>query len=332
MLRSIRQQAEEKRQHYLEEKATLYAALEQKSKAHIVRRLKRAEALHCCYQKLRFIRRDEANSGLSELQVPTDPSIDPKSCSTHPDHWQTITIPEQITTLLIDRNQKHFGQAQGTPLTDSEFVAEIKYDGSGMLADLILEGEYRPENFDEATALFVKHMTKKTTQALTPEITKAEFYGKLKKWSESTTTSPSGIHLGHYHVLWKTAKIDEQNNPEEALQFESKRDLLLRAQLALLNYAIKFGYSFNRWQKIVNVMLKKDPTDSRIHRLRVIHLYEADYNLLLAVKWRQAIHHAEDNALLNKGLYGSRPGQSAHEPAFLEIMQNEIYRSSMKSG
>ena len=85
-LRSIRQQAEAKRQEYLDEKAMLYAALEQKSKEHIVRRLKRAEELHRCYQKLRFIRRDETTSGLSEIQIPLNPSIDPKACPPQPDH------------------------------------------------------------------------------------------------------------------------------------------------------------------------------------------------------------------------------------------------------
>ena len=83
---------------------------------------------------------------------------------------------------------------------------------------------------------------------------------------------------------------------------------------------------------MVNVMLQKDPGNPRIHRLRIIHLYEADYNLLLAVKWRQALYHAESEALLNEGLYGSRPGRSAHDPALLEVLQHDIYRSSMKSG
>jgi hypothetical protein len=44
------------------------------------------------------------------------------------------------------------------------------------------------------------------------------------------------------------------------------------------------------------------------------------------------MHHAEDAHLLNEGLYGSRAGRSAHEPVFLEIMQNEIYMCSMKTG
>jgi hypothetical protein len=30
----------------------------------------------------------------------------------------------------------------------------------------------------------------------------------------------------------------------------------------------------------------------KIHRLRVIHLYEADLNLLWVVKWRESMHKA----------------------------------------
>ena len=36
----------------------------------------------------------------------------------------------------------------------------------------------------------------------------------------------------------------------------------------------------------------KDPGRPKIHRLRVIHLYELDYNLYLAVKWRALVRHA----------------------------------------
>ena len=35
----------------------------------------------------------------------------------------------------------------------------------------------------------------------------------------------------------------------------------------------------------------KQPGNHKIHRLRVIHLYEHDYNLLLAVEWCSLIHH-----------------------------------------
>jgi hypothetical protein len=59
-------------------------------------------------------------------------------------------------------------------------------------------------------------------------------------------------------------------------------------------------------------------------------LYEADYNLILAVKWRELIHHCEDNKLLHPCLYGARPGRGALEPVFIEEMINEITRLSRK--
>jgi hypothetical protein len=40
------------------------------------------------------------------------------------------------------------------------------------------------------------------------------------------------------------------------------------------------------WRKVATFMIRKDPNSSKIHRLRVIHLYDADLSLLLGVKWR----------------------------------------------
>jgi hypothetical protein len=50
---------------------------------------------------------------------------------------------------------------------------------------------------------------------------------------------------------------------------------------------------------VATFMIRKDFNSSKIHRLMVIHLYEADLNLLLGVKWRSLIHHCIDNAMLN---------------------------------
>jgi hypothetical protein len=78
-------------------------------------------------------------------------------------------------------------------------------------------------------------------------------------------------------------------------------------------------------------MLQKEAGNSKIHRLRVIHLYEADYNLILGLKWRELMHAAEDEQLLNDGQYGSRPNRSAHDPVLIEELQSEICRASRKS-
>ena len=101
--------------------------------------------------------------------------------------------------------------------------------------------------------------------------------------------------------------------------------------MLLLNYSLKFGYIFDRWRTIVNSLLEKDVGQPKIHRLRVIHLYEWDWNLLLGVKWRALLHHAFDNGLLNEHCTGGVPGKSAPDTVFVKELEYEICRLTRKS-
>lgn len=58
-------------------------------------------------------------------------------------------------------------------------------------------------------------------------------------------------------------------------QFEKDRALAMTADVFLINYALRNGIAYNQWHKIVNTMLEKDPGNPKSHRLRVIHIYEA---------------------------------------------------------
>jgi hypothetical protein len=71
---------------------------------------------------------------------------------------------------------------------------------------------------------------------------------------------------------------------------------------------------------VVNAMLEKEPGDLKIHRLCVIHLYEADYNLMQSVKWRQLLHLACDNQFKNESQVGSRLGKEAMDAFFMREM------------
>lgn len=335
-LKEARLAAKALREEYLERKATLYAALDEKGKSKAVKRLIRAETQHKVYKKIRHLRNQDGGlMGLTTLKIPRHIPITEtnrmKEMDDTPDHWETITVPEDIERTLLQRNQHHFGQAAGTPFTHPPLEADIGYKADGFAADLILSGDYHPEiSSQPATHLFIQHLQARTLVQLEGQVTAEEVRNKLKRWKESTSTSPSGLHLGHYHCLWRDPQMDPaKENRQDVIDHQV---VLLNCLVGLLNYALKFGYTYTRWLKVVNVMLQKDSGNPRIHRLRVIHIYEADYNLLLALKWRQAIHHAEDNLLLNDGLYGSRPGRSAHDPALIEVLQHEIYRMSMKPG
>jgi hypothetical protein len=65
-------------------------------------------------------------------------------------------------------------------------------------------------------------------------------------------------------------------------------------------------------------MIFKEPGNTKIHRLRVIHLYEADLNLILGVKWRALTHHGIDNHLFSPWQFGGLPGRDALSPVFLK--------------
>jgi hypothetical protein len=55
-------------------------------------------------------------------------------------------------------------------------------------------------------------------------------------------------------------------------------------------------------------MIEKDPGNPKIERLRVIHLFEVDYNLSLKMLWgKRLVYQGEDNNCFGKQQHGSRP-------------------------
>ena len=74
----------------------------------------------------------------------------------------------------------------------------------------------------------------------------------------------------------------------------------------------------------------KDADNVRLHCTRVIHIYEADFNLVLGLKWRMAMYQAEALKTLNNSQYGSRPKRNAIDPVMLEEIQFEISRVSRR--
>jgi hypothetical protein len=194
---------------------------------------------------------------------------------------------------------------------------------------LILRGEYNNDELDDITQLLLKHCESVSNlDAIKPEITLETFTGKLRIWRESTSTSPSGRHLGHYKTL--SRPIAYAYNLDEREELKEFCLALLQAHLDIINYCLRHGYSLTRWQNVVNVMILKEANSHRIHRLQVLHLFEADYNLILGVKWRQLMRHAEHNHTLNEEQYGSRSGREASGLNLLEVLKNEISHCSRK--
>ena len=240
---------------------------------------------------------------------------------------------------LQQRNRLHFGQVQGSPFTVPPLVNQLGLCGDGSSSDDILNGEYIVHGLNEYTALLIQHLRQSAEMAAAetyPTISEEEYVGKLKVWKESTSTSPSGLHLGHYKALMARhhySDVDDKQDPEVVANCDELNYMqtsLLRLHVQLLNYALERGYANTRWRTAHNTLLFKDPDNFRIHRTRVIHIYEADYNLMLGVKWRISLYQAEALRELNDGQFGSRRRRNALDPVFIEGLQFEISRASRK--
>ena len=300
------------------------AEVDDKHKAKILRAIHKTEQRNKLFRRYRGLR-GGMKAQLTSIEIPEGPYDDIKQCT----RWKTVVDPKSVSETIIKRNQEHFGQAHGTPFTISPLSEHMQYTTHTAEAVEVLLGKYPTEGLDTYTALFLHNLRLKQ-KPLEPEISVDQFWNKIKNWREATSTSPSGLHLGHYHAMVQRHSYSNSESPARH-ELDAKQRELLRAHVAVINYCIRNNYVLDRWKNIVNVMIRKDKTNSRINRLRVLHIYEADYQLMTGVKWREALHKAEDYDLLNDGTFGSRPNRSAKQPVFLKEMEYEITRMSRRS-
>ncbi|KAL7559678.1 hypothetical protein ACA910_002387 [Epithemia clementina (nom. ined.)] len=189
-VRSCEKKAQALRDDFLAERAAHWADLHNTSAAGILRTLQAAETERTMFAKLRLLRGGTAMGGLSALKVPddADPSAD----------WQLIVDQNEITTRLIQRNNDHFGQANGTPFTVQPLLDIIGRNADHDLAS-VRDALQCPENSDATTALL--HHLNDYRLPISCQFTGQELKQSFKVWRENTSTSPHGTHLGLYKAL-----------------------------------------------------------------------------------------------------------------------------------
>lgn len=94
--------------------------------------------------------------------------------------WRNGTDPTEIEHYLMLRNRLHFGQAQGTPFTESPLAEDFDWGATSESAEDVLTAHCK-ELLDECKAA-------KKLYSVNAELTMEEFAGKIKTWREATTT------------------------------------------------------------------------------------------------------------------------------------------------
>ena len=94
-------------------------------------------------------------------------------------------------------------------------------------------------------------------------------------------------------------------------------DCLVDLHVALLNIGMRTGHALDRWKRTISIMLEKDRGQPKISRLRIIQLFEADYNFLLSLVFgHRLMTFAREHCRVNESQYGSMGGKQAQSAIF----------------
>ena len=239
---------------------------ESRRKATIVQRTIAGETTRQVFGHLRRIVKPSEHSSLSKVLVPPESMSDGEYSSykitqaTDPSSilWETIVSREEMERHILQYNRDSFRAASESPCGHGIVHDALSYTSLSPESESILSGMVPPElsgddvYLRELLASFAipDRVTKHGT--ITSDISATDVLGCFKGWKESTSTSPSGRHLGHYKAL-------------------IQHPTLLHCFVQFMNIVVARGIAIPRWCNATNVMIEKDPGKPCIHRLRIIH-------------------------------------------------------------
>ena len=297
---------------------------ESRRKGKIVRNTIDGETLRNKFRDLRRVVKPSAASSLSKLLIPKRRSEGDTSTTepyqllqdTDPDDliWETVVEKEEMERHLLQYNRESFRAASASPFGNGALYDAITFSGLSIPADQILSGKSPPEwsQDDQAMSEFLASFTLPQSvsdkPAIPSDITQDDVLRGFQSWKESTSTSPSGRHLGLYKA-------------------EIQHPVLLSCFVKFLNIAISSGISIPRWSNAVNILIEKDTGQPKINRLRIIHLFEADFNFFLKLQWgHRLVRRALSLNLLHDGQHGSIPGRTSVDPVMLTQLTADLCR------
>jgi hypothetical protein len=138
-LKKIGQEASSLRSDMLQERAAAAEALDgNDAEATILRRLEQAEATKACFGLLRKCLKPTSSGGLTKAQV---------ADGTHANGaelFRDVTESDEMFAVILERNFKHFGQANGTPFTEAPLKDWLGTHGETDTGQAIIHGKLQP--------------------------------------------------------------------------------------------------------------------------------------------------------------------------------------------
>jgi hypothetical protein len=296
---------------------------ESERKYKIVKNRIASEECRNMFSNIRHTVEPSEHSGLHRLLVPrrvneTDPPLNfqhlLETTNEEDIKWNSILDRETIDTNLLKFNRNHFRAALISPCGHGKIHQQLTYTSLSPAAKALLQGTIPSDwyNDDQLLREFLLSFSipdkLKNSAPIETKFTEEDVRYGISKWKEKTSTSPSRRHLGHF----KAAIM---------------HPLLLECMTTFLNIILKKGLTLDRWCNAVNVMIEKDPGSPRLNRLRIIHFFEADFNLFLNVQWgSRLVKRAVKHDIIKTGHHGSVPKRTSMDPIMLTQLTSDLCR------
>ena len=242
---------------------TTVSQKESRRKAKIVQhRTIRSESCRRLYSAIRQIVNPSEYSPLANIQVPrpigipepTTPDQVTNILKTLPADslmWDTVITQSEIEAHLLTFNREAFRAAAESPCGHGVIHDALTFTSISAASEDLLKGiiptDWHGDNMllRDFLASFKIPDTVLDADPISTEVTCEDIIHGFGGWKESTATSPSGRHLGHYKALIQDP-------------------ILLDSFCKFFNIAISRGISIPRWSNAVNVMIEKDKCQPRI--------------------------------------------------------------------
>ena len=143
--------------------------------------------------------------------------------------WEVINNPLEVEKNIIEQSKRHFCQAQGTPFTIPP-LNQINSSDDRVTHEIMKSGlpqdwtNVTPVGWNDETGHFINRLQlEDKVPKIEATISMKDFIAGIKRWKERTTTSPSGRHLGHLHVLLAPdGVIDSESDGEPTKDIADK--------------------------------------------------------------------------------------------------------------
>ena len=304
-----------------------------KQKKSVIKQLKHCETSRINADKIRFSTKGPRPSALSHILIPnleaytTDEQQNPDFDIYNIDiiwertqrfngkdirHWKRVDDIDLVTRLISQILMKHFGQSTGTPFANVYWKEKLSDPN---FQKTLLDGTFCYDDSlpQEANDLLQSFSTKQNVKEIPLLPTWKDFVKFISNAKEKTSSSPSGRHYGHYKSLLHSAPS------------------ILRGIYKILCLSLQYGIVLDRWKKTITTVICKDDNTPFIHRLRPLHIVEAELQFFSKCQWsHKLIQQAEHLKNISPSQFGGRKNKQAQSSVITTVLTFDIHRQLRK--